>query len=652
MKKLAFGKLIDIQKLITEKLKTEWVIFVSDMLVALLSLYVSLRILLGKDIQTLQMSFILKHCLVFAFISFALFSWIRKNQGTSKYITLEKIPGILGCAILANLFYHPLMLLMGHLPPLTPVLNTVLFMTGLLLPRLLEPFWRREEVKTNTIDLSPKIPVIVVGYNEQIGAYLRKHSTTPLDRAAFPYHLEGILLNNPLGADDIPPPFPVLGMINDFVSIVQKLSLNGREPKRLLITQESLNHLPLRHILLKFQGRGILSLRFEISPTTHEVSLRPLHIEDLLGKASLGPLTEDSPLCVAGASSWQDVQYLIDSSRILVTGVHDPVMHQLALHIAGFYPKQLIMVDPSEYALAALKTKFDQQYPDVACDYIIGSITDHDTIDYLIEAHHPQIVIHGDRVTHPDLIASNIKTVVQKNIISPLHFATQAQRAGVNLFVLINPQTPTLLSKIIAALVSQQIQALDQLSIKKHAARYLIINSCDIWNNLDSTTAFWPEQLNQGLRIEVPSPDAYSYIISAEEAARTILQAIVKALADEQTKGQILHLSGGEPSRFLELLRSLSLLNGLIPEIDVRVNFSGKPQLAAPFEATDILHSLTPGVIMGETHSSLQAQENDLVLKLADLVEKGQISKIVTLLEKITLVVENTEAVLPLRRAG
>jgi len=644
-------KLIDIQKLITEKLKTEWVIFVSDMLVALLSLYATLRILLGKDIQTLQMSFILKHCLVFAFISFALFSWIRSNQGASKYITLEKIPGILGCAILANLFYHPLMLLMGNLPPLTPVLNAVLFMAGLLLPRLLEPFWRREEVKTNTIELSPKIPAIVVGYNEQVGAYLRKHSTNPLDRASFPYHLEGILLDNPFGTGDTSLPFPVLGMINDFVPIVQKLSLNGREPKRLLITQESLNNLALRQILLKFQGRGILSLRFEISPATHEVSLRPLHIEDLLGKASLG-LAEDSPLNPPGRSSWQDVQSLIDSARVLITGVHDPVIHQLALHIASFYPNQLIMVDPSEYALASLKTKFDQLYPNVTCSYIIGSITDHGTMDHLIEVHHPQIVIHGDRITYPDLITPNIKTVVQKNIVSPLHFAIQVQKAGAGLFVLINPQTPTLLSKIITTLVSQQIQALDQPSSKKHATRYLIINSCDIWNNLDSTTAFWPEQLNQGLRIEVPSPDAYSYIISAEEAARTILQAIVKALADEQTKGQILHLSGGEPSRFLELLRSLSLLNGLIPEIDVRVNFSGKPQLVAPFEATDILHSLTPGVTMGETHSSLQVQENDLVLKLADLVEKGQVSKIVTLLEKITHVVENADTTLPFRQAG
>lgn len=651
MKKFMINKLLDVQKFTTEKLKTERVIFISDTLVALLSLYVTLRILLGKDIQALQMSFILKHCLVFALISFALFSWIRSVQGTSQYVTLEKIPGILGCAVLANLFYHPLMLLMGNLPPLTPILNAVLFMTGLLLPRLLAPFWRRDEIKTSTIELSPKIPVIVLGYNEQIGTYLRENETNAADNTGFPYHLEGILLNHPLSTDDISLPFPVLGMVNDFVSIVQKLSLEGREPKRLLITQESLNHLPLRQILLKFQGRGILSLRFEISPATQEVTLRPLHIEDLLGKASLQP-SEDPSMNLTTGSSWQDIQSLIDSTRVLITGVHDPVIHQLASHIAGFYPKHLMMVDSSEHALTALKTKFDQLYPDVLCDYIIGSVTDHEIMDRLIETHHPQIVIHGDRVTNPDLLAPNIKTVVQKNILSTLHFATQIQGAGARLFVLVNPQTPTLLSKIISVLISQKIQALDQISAKKKATRYLVLNSCDVWNNLDSTTSSWTEKLRENLKIVLPSPDAYSYIISAEEAARTILQAIVRALADERAKGQILHLSGGEPSRFLELLRSLSLLNGLIPEIDVKVSFSGKPLPAAPIEATDLLHSLTSGVTMGETHSSLQAQDNDLVTKLSDLVERGQTSKIVSLLEKISIIVENTETVPPLKRAG
>ena len=82
MQELLHKLLLQRQKLIPKNFKTEWVIFVSDVLVALLSLYVTLRILLGKDIQTLQMSFILKHCLVFSLISFSLFSWLRSKQGT------------------------------------------------------------------------------------------------------------------------------------------------------------------------------------------------------------------------------------------------------------------------------------------------------------------------------------------------------------------------------------------------------------------------------------------------------------------------------------------------------------------------------------------------------------------------------------------
>ncbi len=53
---------------------------------------------------------------------------------------------------------------------------------------------------------------------------------------------------------------------------------------------------------------------------------------------------------------------------------------------------------------------------------------------------------------------------------------------------------------------------------------------------------FWPEHLGQGLSITAPTSDGYSYLLSAQEAARTILQAISKAveqpLGEERTRGE------------------------------------------------------------------------------------------------------------------
>lgn len=642
-----FHKFFEPTKAAIKRLKTEWVIYASDMLVALLCLYVTLRILLGKDIQTLDMAFILKHCAVFALICFALFSWFRSEQGALRYISMEKIPGIMACAILANLFYHPLMLLMGSLPPLTPILNTCLFMLGLLLPRILAPFWKREEIKTTTVEHLPKIPVIVIGYNDQIGAYLRANETTAVNRASFPYHLEGVLLNHPLGPDDIPPPYPVLGMINDFVSIVQKLSQEGREPKRLLISQESLNYVPLRQILLKFQGRGILSFRFEISPATQEITLRPLRIEDIIGKANL-----ESSQISAASSNWQQVQALIDSSRVLITGIHDPVMNQLAHQIIKFYPKRLIVVDSSEQALTSLRVKFNQLYPDVLCEYVLASITDRTIMDQLIDTHHPQIVLHGDRVTDPELVKQNLLMAIQKNIISPLHFACEIQKTEACLFVLVNPQTPDRLTRLMASLITQQLQVLDEASTKKNPTRFLIINSCDVWNNLDSITAYWSDYLNHGLKITLPSPDAYSYLLSAEEASRTILQAIVKALLNQKTKGQVLNLTGGEPSRYLELIRSVAILNGLIPEIDVKINFSGENASVNSFEETDLLQPLLPGITMGITRGPSHPEDNYLLAKLSDHLEKGHTAKIVALLEKVIIDEENAKSAAFFQLAG
>ncbi|MCE3231369.1 MAG: hypothetical protein K0R52_1297 [Alphaproteobacteria bacterium] len=329
-------------------------------------------------------------------------------------------------------------------------------------------------------------------------------------------------------------------------------------------------------------------------------------------------------------------------------------MHQLAYHIAGFYPKHLIVIDPSEHALAALKIKLDQLYPDVVCDYVLASITDHATMDRLVEIHHPQIIIHGDRMTHPDLIARNLLMAVQKNILSPLHLAQGIKKTEARLFILVNAQAPTRLTSIITRLVSQKFQDMDQATTKKNPTRFLVINSADVWNNLDSATAFWSEQLTEGLEITLPSPDAYSYLLSAQEAARTILQALVKALSTEKTRGQVLHLSGGEPSRFLELIRSLSLLHGFIPEVDVKIKFSGNsiPVLTPSCETDDLLESLTPGMTMGTTNSLTHTQDDGLLIKLTGFLEKGQTAKIVSLLEEIGRDEENIDARPLLKLAG
>jgi len=649
MKAFMHHKLQAMQKLISEKLETEWVIFVSDLLVALLSLYVTLRLLLGKDFQTLQMTFILKHCLVFSLISFALFSWMRSSQGSPKYINMEKISTFVGCAVLANLFYHPLMLLMGSLPPLTPLLNTLVFVIGLLLPRFLAPIWKKhEEIKTNTVDLSPKIPVAIIGYNGQIGSYLQEKDRDASKRSTLPYHFIGILLNQPLSSNDIPPPFPVLGMVHDFVSIMQKLSLEGREPKRLLVVQESLNYLPLRQILLKFQGRGTLSLLFEMSPTSHEVTLRPLRLEDILGKVTLD-YPQNTLTHATSSHTWQEVRTFIDSACVLIMGIQDLVIGQLAHHIARFYPKYLMLMDPSERALAALKVKLDQLYPDITCNYILASITDHDFLDHLVKIHKPQVIFHGERVTYPGLMACNLKQTIQKNILSPIRFAKTLYKTDVRAFVLVNAQASTPLSQIITTLISQKLQELDQIATVKYPTRFLVINNSDVWNNLDSTTAFWPQQLREGLKINMSSPDAYSYLLSADEAARTILQAIGKIVVGKNNKGQSFYLSGGEPSRFLDLLRSLSFLNGLIPEIDVKVNFFGNQDDVPSLEETNIVHHLVPGVVIDAKYS-FPSVDKGFLLRLKKLVESGQLEQIVTLLE--TFVKGNTGKSLPLKLTG
>lgn len=123
-------------------------------------------------------------------------------------------------------------------------------------------------------------------------------------------------------------------------------------------------------------------------------------------------------------------------------------------------------------------------------------------------------------------------------------------------------------------------------------------------------------------------------------------------MLNEKSKGQSLQLLGGEPSRHLELIRSLSLLNGLIPEIDVNVKFSGEVKSTASYEETDLLQSLTPGVMMGVNQTSTQSEDKAFLTKLTELLEKGQTAKIVALLEKINPNMEDTDQAQVFKLAG
>ena len=672
------------------RLTQNQVLPVCDAVAAFLSLYFTLRLAEGKALTTLQMPLVLKNCLVFTLVAMGLACWMQFNRNASlpQTITREGIFKILAYGTLANLFYYPLMGLTGELPALTPVLNIFLFTGALAVPRFVLSHYslgnakpditKPDSVKTIAGDPVSQIPAVVVGYNSRIAAYLNSYNANGRPAAACPYAISGIILIHPLKVHPLKenepsPSFPVLGMVQDMIPLVQKLSEEGCTPQRLLVAEEALHHLPLQQMLLKFHRQGLLSLVFETIPFLEKVRLRPFCFTDLLGKAALeaetgengGSFPDESP-----SSGWKEALALFDGATVMVTGIQDPVLSYLACCMAEFFPRQIIAVSPSEHALADLKIKLRLLHPQTdcktECHYILASVTDHETMDRLVKNHHPDVIFHGDRLTHPGLMADNPALAVQKNISSALHLAQSAQKTCARLFVMVNAHASTALSHSIRAVISRGMLALDQAS-PKGSTRFLTINNCDVWDNLESPTAFWEKRLAQGSGIEIPSADGFSWLLSAQESAGAILRAAVKALRNEKTRGQMLTLHGNEPSRFHDLVKSLSLLYGYHFESQVKVNAPsdslpdsskdspegtfGKPLPASAFYSPDMQELLTPGVTLSAL-PFCEAQNQGYILKLTDMAEKGQNAKITNFLEKMTFKDAPEEAPLSLKLAG
>lgn len=631
--------------------------FLADICLAFSGLYFTIWIVSETDSFSFQIIPVIKHCLVFTllvagieywhhtdanryFIFPKIFSKINFSVSFSLF-NIQSLFDLIKFSVLVNLFYHPLMLIIGGVPSLAIIVNTILLFIGLILNRILFSLIYSPSVNTHSVVTSSPLSAIVVGCDYHIVTWLNDYKKRSVKSSnIIPYVISGIVLSRPLKENDPALPFPSLGLIQDFRLVTQKLSTEKNMPERLLISQEALANLSFRQILVKLMSHGTSVLLFEEVLPVKKLRLRPLKFSDLIGKISLDSYTNGYlPDFVSERHIiWQEIEAVFDKTCVMITGVEDLVAHQLACIIAGLCPKNLLLTSSSEYALQGLRTELNTLYPNIACNYILTSVTDHKIIEKIVNTYQPHFVFHSDRVTCANTIAENLPETVQKNILSTLHLAQLLHKTKAQAFILMNAHASTSLAHSITTLISQEIQRIDQ-TYPHPDTRFLVINTCEVWGNLDSTSAFWEEQLSNGLDINLSSADNYSWLLSAQDAAQAILRSIIKVIEKNTIRGQSLQLSGNEPLRFYELLKSFSFMKGYNPDHEIKFNFHDKiSEISLMHEDnTSIQETITPGIILtykaysDNNYQNISNDNHNILIRLAELVAKHQSVKIAAL---------------------
>jgi len=308
--------------------------------------------------------------------------------------------------------------------------------------------------------------------------------------------------------------------------------------------------------MLKVGVRVLPTADQMIRGTADVTQLQEVGIVDLLGRDEITP---DETLLN------QD----IEGSNVLVTGAGGSIGRELCSEILRASPKILVLLEQNELSLykAELTLKSFSSIPIVPC---LGSMIDSGLVSNLLTKYKIHTVYHAAAYKHVPLIEENRLEGLNNNALGTHSLIKACMESDVSSFVLIStdkavrPTNVMGTSKRIAEMIIQD-------TARRFPERRLgIVRFGNVLDSSGSVVPLFREQINKRLPITVTHPEITRYFMSIGEAARLVIQAGAMS-----NNGEVFLLDMGEPVKIRDLALQMIELNGLIPEKDISLKYTG-----------------------------------------------------------------------------
>lgn len=543
-----------------------------DLIMAAVSIPVALWIRVGEDFLTYPTQFILKHTVVYTLLASGVFLWLQLYRGVWRYVSVNEVIaiGLATCGI--AILYIPLMFLMGH-PVIMPrsvviicwFVNTSLMCFSRILYRFFHDRWDKEvESEFSSV---PQSRVLLIGATNQAEMFIRDMQRNP--RAL--YEVVGIVDQKKVCVGRQIHGVEIMGGVEDLPDIISQLNAEGRHPHHIVIADPDFKDQRSIHKLLKINSHfkvdlaKLPNLENFTRPGPYGIEIKPIQIEDLLGRKPIG-LNRDA------------MRLLIHGRRILITGAGGTIGGELVRQVASFKPERVILLDHSEYLLYSIDLEISETYPDVMRRMVLADVTDEASIETIIGAEKPEIVFHAAALKHVPIAEFNACQTILTNVIGTRNMVESCRRHGVQAMIMISTDKAVFPSSIMGAtkrLAENLCQAMDAYNTKRKSTRFITTRFGNVLGSTGSVVPLFKRQLAQGGPLTVTHPEIKRYFMTVQEAVELVLEAAVVGLNTPQTVGQIFVLDMGQPIRILDLAEQMIQLAGLRPYEDIKIEFSG-----------------------------------------------------------------------------
>lgn len=309
----------------------------------------------------------------------------------------------------------------------------------------------------------------------------------------------------------------------------------------------------------------------------HSTQIQNINIEDLLNRKPI-------EINIDG------IQNQLQGKRILITGAAGSIGAEVVRQLMKFETGLIILCDQSETALHHIYLELEETNTNTNFHAFVGDVKDEKRMDYLFETYKPHYVYHAAAYKHVPLMEDNPAEAIKTNVMGTKTIADMAVKHGVQKFVMIstdkavNPTNVMGASKRIAEIYVQSLNNslstnnfvfsnglsyINELNVKP-ITKFITTRFGNVLGSNGSVIPRFKQQIEKGGPVTVTHPEITRYFMTIPEACRLVLEAGCMGKG-----GEIFIFDMGKSVKIVELAKKMIRLAGLIPNQDIKIQFSG-----------------------------------------------------------------------------
>src|SRR5262249_1550953 len=156
---------------------------------------------------------------------------------------------------------------------------------------------------------------------------------------------------------------------------------------------------------------------------------------------------------------------------LLVTGAGGSIGSELCRQIAGFNPREIVLVERAENSLFKLGMEFAGRFRGQRFVPVVGDIQDVGTIRDIFALHRPDIVFHAAAYKHVPMMEGNCFQAISNNIFGTYNVALLARQFHTSTFVMISSDKAVKPTNIMGA--TKRVAELIILGLQDAETRYV-----------------------------------------------------------------------------------------------------------------------------------------------------------------------------------